>query len=301
MTNLSPALRGALWMILGSACFALLSALAKYLSTEVHPFEIAFFRTLGILIIMVVWKRKELGKIKLQQHKVHLMRALSGTAAMLMLFTSFSLMPIADATALTFTAPLFATVGAAFFLGETLRIRRVFSTLIGFIGAMIILRPGIQDFETSALLALGAALCISITMLNIKILSRTESSNTIVLINALLMTPLSFIPALFVWTTPTGELLLWLTLTGVAGFGIQQCMTRAFAATEATAVLPFDFARLLFTAIVGYVIFNELPDFWTWVGGAVITASVVYIARREALTKTDSPIVSRNSGGKSLF
>ncbi|MCW9034311.1 MAG: DMT family transporter [Rhodospirillales bacterium] len=287
MTNLPPALRGALWMILGSVFFAILSAMVRQISHEIDPIQVAFFRTLGILVIMLVWKRKELKKIKVQQHTLHIFRALFGTAAMLMIFTAFSLMPIADVTALTFTTPLFATVGAAFFLGETLRARRIVATIIGFIGAMIILRPGIQDFDAPALLALGAAVCIAGSMLTIKGLSRTESSNAIVLINALLMTPMCLIPMLFVWTTPSWELLSWLAMSGVVGFGIQQCMTRAFAAAEATAVLPFDFARLLFTALVGFLVFNELPDMWTWIGGAVVMTSVVYIARREALAGQD--------------
>jgi len=256
MTNLPPALRGALWMILGSFFFAILSAMVRQLSSEVDPIEVAFFRTRGILVNMVIWKRKDLKNIKVQQHALHLWRALFGTAAMLMIFTAFSLMPIADVTALTFTTPLFATVGAAVFLGETLRARRIFATIIGFIGAMIILRPGIQDFGTPALLALGAAVCIAGSMLTIKGLSRTESSNAIVLINALLMTPMCLIPMLFVWTTPSLEVLFWLVMSGFVGFGIQQCMTRAFAAAEATAVLPFDFVRLLSTALTGYLVFS---------------------------------------------
>ena len=290
MNTLPAPLRGALWMVLSAFFFAILGALVRHLSKEIHPFEIAFFRTFGILIIMLVWKGRGLKNLQVQQFKLHMARAGFGTAAMLMMFSAFALMPIADVTALTFTAPLFTTIGAAVFLGEVLKARRIAATLIGFIGAMIILRPGIQDFDTPALLALGAAASVSGTMLCIKGLSRTESSNAIVFLNALMMTPLSLIPALFVWTMPAWETLALLLGTGVGGFCIQQCLTRAFAATEATAVLPFDFSRLLFTALLGYVVFSELPDIWTWVGGALVMASVVYIARRESQLAKKEPV-----------
>jgi len=285
-------LQGALWMCLSGLLFACLSAIVRHTSADLHPFEIAFFRSVIILVLMLSWKGRSLRSLQVGQWKMHMVRAVSGTTAMLCIFTAFSLMPVAEVTALTFTAPLFATLGAGLFLGETVRARRWMATLIGFIGAMIILRPGAAALTEGAWLAMAASVALSVTVLSIKALSRTEAPNTIVLVNAFLMTLFSLIPALFVWTWPSPTLIAWMVLAGIVAFGIQQSLTRAFAAAEATAVLPFDFARLLFTALIGFIAFGEAPDLWTWVGGAVIVASTVYIAHRESVAErqvTDKP------------
>jgi len=273
-------MRGAIWMLMACVFFAVVGILVRQISKDVHPFEIAFFRALTVLLIMLLWKGRSLQAMKVQQLHLHLLRAVSGVIASLLLFSAFAVMPIADVTALTFTAPLFATIGAVLFLGESIHLRRSLGTAVGFVGAMIILRPGIGDFEMASLMAI----------LTIKGLSRTQSSNAIVFIGALLMAPLSLVAAVFYWTWPTPEQLCWLAAMGTASFGIQQCITRAFAAADATVILPFDFSRLLLAALLGFVIFGEVPDFWTWIGGTVITVSVVYIANRES-----------NDAKKSLF
>jgi len=279
-------LRGALWMCLSGLLFAVLSAIVRHTSADMHPFEISFFRTVIILLLMLAWKGHALRKLKIGQWKMHILRAVSGTTAMLCIFSAFALLPVAEVTALTFTAPLFATLGAGLFLGETLKMRRWVATLIGFAGAMIILRPGAEVLSEGAWLAVIASIALSVTVLSIKALTRTEASNTIILVNAFLMTLLSLIPALFVWTWPSPTLIGWMVLAGCVAFGIQQSLTRAFAAAEASAVLPFDFARLLFTALIGFLVFGEAPDIWTWIGGAVILAATVYIAHREALAES---------------
>ncbi len=277
-------------MLLACVFFAVVGILVRHISKEVHPFEIVFFRSLIILLIMLSWKGSSLRVLKVQQWRLHFARAGSGVMASLLLFSAFAVMPIADVTALTFTAPLFATIGAVLFLDETIHMRRGLGTVVGFIGAMIILRPGIGDFEAASLMALGAALGMACSVLAIKGLSRTQTSNAIVFIGALLMAPFSLIAALFYWSWPTFDQIALLSAMGVASFGIQQCVTRAFAAADATVVLPFDFSRLLFTALLGFLIFGEVPDFWTWIGGTIITVSVVYIASRESKEARKIPI-----------
>ncbi|MCW9002046.1 MAG: DMT family transporter [Rhodospirillales bacterium] len=281
-SQLSAPVRGALWMIFACACFAALSGLVRDLSHEVHPFFIAFVRSAMIVIIMVGWQRRALRTMRVRRFGMHLLRALAGTAGMLTLFTSYALMPIADATALTFTAPLFATIGAALFLGETVRARRWAATAVGFVGAMIIIRPGFGEWDSVTLIPLAFSFFLAVIMLSIRSLAKTEDTNTIVLLGALLMTPLSLIPAIFVWEIPSLENALLLVVAGVIAFGVQQGMTRAYAAAEASAVMPFDFTRLIFTAIIGYLAFGESPDVWTWVGGGVIFVTTIYIAHREA-------------------
>ena len=183
---------------------------------------------------------------------------------------------------MTFAAPLFATAGAALVLKERVRLRRWTATLVGFLGVVIILRPGVEIVSPAALIALGAAVFMAGAMVSIKSLARSEHPAAIVIYFGLLVTPMSLVPALFVWTTPTAHLLLWFLLIGLTATAGQILMTRAFAAAEASAVMPFDFSRLVFVSVFGMILFAEMPDAWTYIGAAIIMASAVYITRRES-------------------
>lgn len=280
---LPPTVRGAAWMVLYAACFAGMTAIVRHASKEVHPIEIAFVRNLaGFLFMVPLIARIGPATLRTQRFGMHTLRALSGIAAMFLLFTALAHIPIAETTALMFTTPLFATVGAALILKETVRARRWTATAIGFVGAVVILRPGEAMLAWPALFALGSAACIASSMLLVKSLSRTEPPETVVFYVSLLMTIMSLPPALLVWTWPSTEMWLWMAAVGIVSTVGQIGMTRAFAAAEASAVLPFDFSRLLFAAAIGFVAFGELPDLWTWVGAGMIFAAVLYTAHREA-------------------
>jgi len=271
-------------MIGFTVTFAIMGTLVRLLSGELDPLQIAFFRNLfSIFVIVPILFHVGLrAAIRTSRPGLHLVRSVVSLTAMYCLFIAFARMPIADATALTFTSPLFATMGAALVLGEVVRMRRWTATLIGFAGVLIVLRPGVEAIQPAALIALASALFLATTMLLVKTLTRTESPTTMVLYMMLFMTPLSLVPALFVWQWPTPAQWPLLIAIGVAGTFGQFMMARAFASAEASAVLPFDFARLVFTAIMGFTVFGEAPDLWTWLGGAVILSATVYIAHREA-------------------
>jgi len=287
--RLPDVIRGGVWMLGFCMTFAVLMAIIRHVSATLHPFEIAFFRNLFGLVVMLPWLlRAGAAGLRTQRLGMHVGRAVSGTAAMLCLFTAVAWMPLADATALTFTSPLFATVGAALILRETVRLRRWSATAVGFLGVLVILRPGAATIDPASLVALAAAL-IATSMLAMKSLSRTETPNAVVVYMGLLMTPMSLLPALFVWEWPSMTMLALLAAVGaIAALG-QQMMVRAFASAEASAVLPFDFARLVFTAGLGFVFFGERPDAWTWVGAGIILTATVYIAHREARLGRETP------------
>lgn len=275
-------LRGALFMLGSGAAFAVMMALVRALAPEIHPFEAAFFRNLFGVLFMLPWLTLAGTRVlRTGRFSIHALRAGFGLAAMLSLFYALGHLPLAETTALTFTAPLFATVGAAVLLGEKVRQRRWAATLVGFVGALIVLRPGRAAIDPVAFVALASAIFIAGAMLTIKSLSRTEHPNAIVLIMGLLMTPASLIPAAFVWRTPTGTTWILIALMGLAATVGQVCLTRAFRAAEASAVLPVDFSRLIFVSLLGYALFGERPDLWTWVGAGLIVAASVYIAHRE--------------------
>ena len=185
--------------------------------------------------------------------------------------------------ALNFTAPLFATIIAVIVLHEVVRARRWTATVVGFIGVLIILRPGHEAISPGALLSLGSALTIGINMTLVRVLSRTDSTPTIVTSFSFFLTIGTLIPALFVWTTPSWENVAIMAAGGFGGTAAHLCFTRALSLGDASAVAPLDFMRLPFAAIIGFMFFSEVPDVWTAVGALVIAGSAAYIARREAL------------------
>ena len=196
-------------------------------------------------------------------------------------------LPLAEATALGYTAPLFATFGAILFLGETAGPRRWRALLLGFTGTLIILRPGVEAVSMPALYAVSGAVFIAISVLFVKILNRTESPETIVLYMGIFSTPLSFFAAIFFWKTPSLETLFWLIGIGISSTLAHLAYTRSFAVTDASAVLPYDYLRLLMVAAVGFGIYGEIPDIWTWIGTIIIIGSALYIAKNEAIRKNN--------------
>ncbi len=283
VAGIGAPIKGALWMIFGAAASACVAGIVRHVSAELHPFEIAFFRNLFGLVFMLPWlMRNGLGALHTRRLGLYTLRAVLGVVAMLSWFSAIAMMPLADAVALNFTAPLFGTVLAAFVLAEVVRVRRWTATAVGFLGAMIILRPGFEELSLASVIVLVAAVAMAASGTVIKILSRTESTNAIITYTVIYLTPMSLLPALFVWRTPDMDTLLWLAaLGGLATLG-QFGLTRAFAAADASAMLPFDFARLPFAALIGFLAFGEQPDLWTWGGAAVIAAATIYIAHREA-------------------
>ncbi len=277
------AVRGALWMVLACACFSSMNGMVRYLSVELEPMVIVFFRCLFGTIAIAPWlAHAGLSSLRTSRPLIQGARAIIAVVAMAAWFYGLSLMPLAEAIALSFTMPLFASIAAVVFLGEVMRARRWSATVIGFVGAMIILRPGFAELTLATGLILGAAVLMSITQTMVKMLTATEHPNAIVFWLAFLLTPLSLVPALVVWQTPTLGQLAWLLGLGALATLAHQSLTRALAASDATAVLPLDFMRLPFAAAIGYFAFAEVPDLWTWTGAAVIVLSSVYISHREA-------------------
>jgi drug/metabolite transporter (DMT)-like permease len=265
-----------------AVCYAILHGSVRYISAEIHPFEITFFRNLFGFIVLLPWFVVHgLQPLRTRRIGLHLLRASSNVVAMLMFFMALSMTPLAQVQALGFTAPLFATVLAIFILGERVRLRRWTALIAGFVGALIIVRPGLQPMDTGSVLTVASAAVWGFTLITIKILSRTDSAVTITAYMVLLMSPLSLLPALFYWTWPSPEMWLWLVVCGVSGTIAQLLMAQSFRVADATVVLPFDFTKIVWGALIGYLAFGEVVDIWTWAGAAVIFSGVTYITYRE--------------------
>ena len=281
--DIAPTTRGSIWMLASAIFFAGLGASIRQASREIPTLEVVFFRNFINLVIMLPWLIKiGVGGLKTKKLSIHFLRAVGGLISMFFWFAGFGVLPLAEATSLAFTAPLFATLGAILFLHEIVRLRRFVAILIGLLGAVIILRPGLQIVTPESLYIIAGAIFVAGGFMLVKILSHTESPTTMVLFMALFLTPLSLIPALFVWVWPSPEAWIWLISVGTTATFGHLLFNRALAATDVTAVIPFDYCRLIFAAVIGFFLFNEMPDIWTWIGGSIIFASTIYITRRES-------------------
>jgi drug/metabolite transporter (DMT)-like permease len=263
--------------------FSTMGVFIKLSSSQLHPLEVVFFRNFLALFFLTPWIFKQRATVfKSNRKKLYTLRAVFNVVGMAAGFTALTLIPLAEATALSFTAPLFATLGAALILGEVVRQRRIIAIFFGFIGMLIILRPGIEAISPGALLAIANAITIAITVLIVKKLTTTEKPITIVAYMALLQTPMALIPALFYWEWPS--LITWTWLFCLAGAGtIGHLMyTKAIQLAEVSQLQPIDFVRLPIIALFGYIVFAEQPGIWVWIGGAVIFLSTAYVTHREA-------------------
>jgi len=274
--------RGIALMLASTFFIATMHVAIRHVSVAIHPFEIAFFRSLFALVVVLPWfVRYGLGPLRTQRIGLHALRAVFNVGAMLAFFYALSIAPLSQVTALGFTAPIFATALAALLLGEVVGLRRWSAILVGFAGVVVIVRPGLGEVGPGQLLTLGSSLSWACALLVIKTLSRTDSSVTIITYMGLLMMPLVLIPALFVWQWPNAVQLFWLVLIGVLGGAGQLCMTEALRQADTAVVMPIDFCKLLWVSALAVVIFGEIPDAFTWLGGSVIFASTLYIAYRE--------------------
>ena len=283
MTPTRSGLTVALLLAVSStAVFATMHALVRHVSGSVHPFEIAFFRSLfGLVAVLPLIIRAGPSVLKSQHPKLLVVRALCSAASMLCWFYGLSVVPIATATALSFSNVLFGSIGVALFLGERMRVRRWTAVVLGFIGMLLIVRPGFAAVDRGTLLVLVSAVLWGISLVIIKTLLRTDGTLTVVAWAGISLTIATAIPAFSVWQWPSWGELAWLALIGTLATVGTLGWTYALKTAEATLIIPLDFTRLVWAGAIGFFVFAELPDVWTWIGSGLIVASTVYIMVRE--------------------
>ncbi|MSP50056.1 MAG: EamA/RhaT family transporter [Alphaproteobacteria bacterium] len=278
-----PVVRACLWTAATSLTSAAMTLFVRLAATELHPFQISFLRCTFGALFMLPWLWHlgwhEMRKVNV---RMYLFRAAIAFVSTLTWFYGASYLPMAESTALNFTTPLFATVGAALVLKETVRIRRWTATVLGFIGVLIIVRPGGHPIDVATIAMIVSAITACFSVLIIKALTRTESAQSIVLFTFLFLAPMTLVPALFVWQTPSWYVLGLAVSMGIVGSFGNYCTARAFTLADASAVLPIEYLRMPVVALVGFAAFGEAPDVYVWIGAAIIAGSAVYIAHREA-------------------
>lgn len=279
----SPHVRAALLMLGSTAMFAVMAVMIRLASQTLHTFEVAFFRNLfGLVAALPLLLRHGPTLLKTDQWGRYVFRCFIGILSMFCGFWAIGHLPLAQAISLSYSSPIFVTIAAVFMLGEVVRARRWMAVLVGFIGVLVIVRPGSAEFTSGMLVAVAAAVLSGLVSIQIKQLSRTEPADRIVLLTTLIWVPMSLVPALFVWEWPQGIVWFYAIAAGLLGTGGHMLWTRALKIGEVSALTPISFMQLPIVAIAGWLLFDENVDRWTALGAGIIFAANFYIAHREA-------------------
>ena len=285
--QLPPNMRGILWLLMGSLAFSINDLLVKSLGNMMSPFQMAFFRYgVGLLIMAPVFLKMGAAGLKTSRPGIHGARLVLACIAQVGVYTSVVYLPLADATALAFSRILFTTIVAVIVLREVVSGGRWTATLAGFVGVIIMVRPG-GDIDPIAIVAIGAACTFAVANVMIRKMSTTEPPNRILFYYQVGGVAVFLPPTILLWQSPP-DLVSWLmalaigvlTSVGMIGF------IRGFAVGEASVIGPTEYIRLIFAASFGLFIFGEVPDVWTIAGAVIIVACTSFIARMEARKRT---------------
>jgi len=272
--------------LLGTGTAAIMVSGIKLLSQDLNPFMIAFYRCLFGVIIMLpfmiyyypeAWKTHNI--------KLQFVRCAINVYSMISWFTAIGTLQLEKAAAIGFTTPLFTTILAIIFLGEIIRIQRITALIVGFIGILVVIRPGYIPFESGALWLLSAAITFSIVIIIVKKLTEKDSSLTTAFYQMAFMVPPTFFIALFFWESININQFLLFIFVAIAGFITQFSFAQCLKMAETTFIMPIQFTKLIWLSLIGYFFFMEVPDIWTWIGASIIFSSILFIAYREAINK----------------
>ena len=278
--------------------FTCTGVLVKTLGETLHPFEISLFRGLvALAVILPIFARTGgiSAGMKTQIPLLQMARGVVGSLAMFLGFYAIVALPLADAQAISFSRNLFLVPLAAFILAEAVGPRRAIAAAVGFVGVLIMLRPGMETgmaqaggeaagmvLSLGAAAALGHAFLVALATVLVNIASRYDGPVTLMFYTNIVSVTLIAIPTIFVWQTPNMTELAMLVAMGVLATASHNCFIRAFAMGEASVIAPVDYSRLIFAALAGWLVFASVPDIYTIIGASIIVASSFYIVRREA-------------------
>ena len=280
-------LRGILWMLVAVTTLTTMFVVIKYMAEELPVFVVAIFRTFFALMLLMPWLiRHGRAGVRTQRTGLHFIRAFCGIAAFVCVVFSLEHLILADAMVLAFTSPFWSILISVIVLGEIIRARRIAATVVGFCGVLMIVKPQ-GGIEPAMLIALLSALLTSFAMISMKRLSATEPPTRIVFYFMLFGTLVLLPPAIYTWETPNLVQIGWLFLAGLLGAVGQDCLARAYDAGEVSIIAPFDFMRLPVGALLGFLVFAELPDSWSIAGTLIIIVAAIYLMRRGAAEQRD--------------
>ena len=270
-------------MVAAVFLFAIVDATAKWLGQSYAPVQIVFFQHLfGLIpVAVLVWRSGGFAALRTRRPFAHALRGGLLFASMLLFYTALRGLPLAEAIAVSFTLPLFITALSGPLLGEAVGVRRWTAVIIGFVGALIMVRPGTEAFRAEALLVLTAAFIAALAMLLTRRLTRTETDVALVT-HTTLIAGLASVPfASLAWQAPSAGDLGLFVLVGITGGSAAYLMVVAYRNAPAAVVAPFDYSSLIWATVFGWILWRESPEPAVWIGGAIVVAAGVYIIRRE--------------------
>ena len=292
LPQLPTATVGLLFMVLATIILSSMHGMVRYVGEGMHPFVIIFFRSLfGFLFTLPLIIRLGRAGLKTHQPKFLMLRGFTGIIAIVAWFYGLLHVPLAEATALSFTSAIFTALCAFFFLGEIMRVRRWAAIVCGFIGVLVVLRPDAEQFNPAMLIVVCATVFWAISVTLVKHLSKTDSAVSLVGWMSIMLTILSFPLALYYWQWPQGGQWLWLFAIGAAGTLGHLCMVRALKLADTTAVMSIDFFRMVWGTAIGVYFFADTIQVSTWVGAIIIFGSGIYIIFRESLVRENRQAV----------
>lgn len=275
--------RGALWHLVSALLFTVMAAMAKHLSARLPSIEVAFARAfIGFLFLTPLLIRIGAAAWCTERLSLHITRSMAGTVGLVASMYAVAHLPLAEAVSLSFTKPLFEVVLAALILRETVRAERWIATAVGFMGVLIMLQPGAGAIELAGLIALTGAMCGASVGIALRRLAQDERHLTILAYLGVVSSVITFLPTAFVFVAPTVPEFLLLSLMSLIGVLGQLCFIRGYSMAEASALAPIDYTRLPFAALIGILLFLELPDLRDVMGALIIVGAALFIARREA-------------------
>ena len=276
-------LQGILWAVAAAAFHSLVPVAVRLLSEKFPSIEIVFLRNLlGFAVLLALYSGRGIARLRTQRLGVHVQRSLVNFAGMWLWFAALALMPMGEAIALHFTTPLWAALLAVLILAERPGAARWAAIGAGFVGVLVILRPGTVAIGWPALMVLGSAAMYAATTIYTRVLGRTEDAGVTTFYYQFFLMLFSAVPALWVWVWPSWDDLPAILLLGAVGTVAPYCIIRALKCAEATVTAPFDFLRMPFTTFMGFLFFDETTEIWVWIGGAIIFGSTYFMTWREA-------------------
>ena len=283
----------AIFLIITSVFFGtVMLSFLKIAQEDVNVYVAGFFRFfIGLVIILpYIIKNKDL-VLQTTHLKQHFLRAMLGLPAMLLYFSALVLLPIEKLTAISFVVPLIVTILAVFFLGEKIYIYRTLALILGFSGMLVIIRPGFVDISIGVYMVLFSALLWSINIIITKKISKDDSAITILAYQSIFMSLLSFFILIFFWEMPSLKTFIYLILAAMCGTILHLSLNHAFKLVDVSMTQPYSFLNLVFASIIGYFVFDEIPDLYTWIGAFIIFTGVLIISYREM--KLDKEIIRK--------
>lgn len=278
--------RGIGLVLLASIFLTSADMVSKLLTLEIPPLQVTWLRygTFTVIMLAIVWRRGGRDRLRTQRPMLQFLRGVGVLSSSVFFVMALKYMPLADATATGFVAPLFVTALSIPILGEAIGWRRWTATLVGFVGVLIVVRPGGAGFQVASLLAVASALAWAFAMIMTRMMSRTESPLTTLTYSAMLGFGLTSLAVPFLWGAVTPMILLMGVFVGVSSTVGHWLIVLAYRHADASLLAPFSYIQLLWASLFGLLIFAVLPDFWTLVGAVIIAGSGLYTAHRERVT-----------------